>query len=314
MAALIMLPFMKVSGVIYPLESFHLYLYNRMVVLMALLSPVLAVLALHGLPERFKLLGAAAVAAATAVMSWSSVSETAKLLSLLAPLVFGLAVYAPRLTTWLIGLGISAGYFLFFPLARWADRWLSQGRLEIAPDDYGSAWTRIKIWVKASERAAQNYWFGGGPNMMTANRLGYLGETLPAGQTAHAHSGIAQAWVDLGFVGVILIVAAALAGLYATRNFAAYHRAAAMTVLSLAFVVWAISHGMWQSWFHGMAGFCFAACALCTRAYSDPSESELRSKSLFGRIFFDEPGSHFVGKCSSPGRSGRAEPPFPHSW
>ncbi len=34
-----------------------------------------------------------------------------------------------------------------------------------------------------------------------------------------------------------------------------------------------------------------------SRANSDPSESERRSSVLFGRIFFDEPGSHFVGKC-----------------
>jgi uncharacterized flavoprotein (TIGR03862 family) len=34
------------------------------------------------------------------------------------------------------------------------------------------------------------------------------------------------------------------------------------------------------------------------RAHSDPSESELRSKSLIGRIFFAEPEPHFVGKCS----------------
>jgi hypothetical protein len=41
-----------------------------------------------------------------------------------------------------------------------------------------------------------------------------------------------------------------------------------------------------------------AKFACMTRACSDPMQSDRRSRSLFDRIFFDEPENHFVGKCS----------------
>lgn len=39
----------------------------------------------------------------------------------------------------------------------------------------------------------------------------------------------------------------------------------------------------------------------CTRARSDPTESEPRARLLFCRIFFRRTGIHFVGRCSSSG-------------
>jgi O-Antigen ligase len=249
----------------------HIYpvVYNRAAVLVVLLTPAIMgmlITEVSGRLGKFCAVGAAGLAIA---VSWTSVSETAKMCSLICPVIFLAYRANPRSMGRIISVAVAAMYLLWFPLTELALRGIASGYIPTSVGEFGSASTRLHYWHVAMTRVAERPILGFGPEAMTALKFAPEASRLPAGQMAHPHSAVAQTWLESGFFGVnctLLLVAFTMHKIEARYSI---ERESLATTVVLFLAAWSISHGMWQAWFLGTAGFAISVCALCIQKRAD---------------------------------------------
>ncbi len=91
----------------------------------------------------------------------------------------------------------------------------------------------------------------------------------------HPHNGLLQVWLELGAVGVALLLAWAAVSLRGYLSCARESRALATCAATMTAVAvfWLVSFGIWQGWWLAAIGLAFSACAL---AQKDVSPSRTR--------------------------------------
>jgi exopolysaccharide production protein ExoQ len=125
-----------------------------------------------------------------------------------------------------------------------------------------SAHHRLTIWRFATERIAEHPLIGwgtdesrriaGGDTTLLFTRMlpGEVLQTIPEPvMPLHPHNGLLQAWLELGLVGLGLILAV-LAVLFARVQAIADRpaRAGLLAACAAALTVYSVSYGAWQSW------------------------------------------------------------------
>lgn len=123
---------------------------------------------------------------------------------------------------------------------------------------------RVEIWSRVFELIGARPWIGYG---FDSARLVAQG---PGVTFLHPHNGLLQVWLELGAVGVALLLGWAAAALWSylkaprdPRSLATC--AATITAMS---VFWLVSFGIWQGWWLAALGLTLAALILSDRAVS----------------------------------------------
>lgn len=238
----------------------HEWHFNRAAVFVALLLP-LSLFAL-GRMEARRLPRAAMTAALAAGVVWAVLLSESGAAKLALPAV---------LATWLLAradlrlaLGLTGGALAVAVIA-------APSMTLLRPLVEGTALWSVEPWTVA-ERL--RIWRGMLPYIEAAPFIGHGIEHVRAagfidaangqiGRPNHPHSALLQVWVDLGFVGALLLTGTLLAALRAIGRLPRASAAMALSILNGAMAVWSVSHGMWQGWFIGLCAviFIFAAVA-----------------------------------------------------
>lgn len=172
---------------------------------------------------------------------------------------YGLVRLRGKAGVTLVAVGIAGLAFAWGPLAGWA--W-SQGDQDWFTAHVNLNWGyRISIWNRVFELIGDSPWIGHGFDSARVLAQG-RGITF-----LHPHNGFLQVWLELGLVGVILLLAWIGAGL---KSYLAPPRdgrvlatlAATMTAVA---VFWLISFGIWQGWWIAAIGLTASAVALAGR-------------------------------------------------
>ncbi|MEQ1649550.1 MAG: O-antigen ligase family protein [Hyphomicrobiaceae bacterium] len=247
--------------------------YNRSAVLIALLLPAMLAIACDernskiGLPLTIQF----AVIGLGFLSIWVSTSETAKLISIFVPLTFLIVRQFKIPALRLISVALVAMYLLWIPTWTFVGNLMERGTISISDSSYGSAGTRIKYWVFAGKKWREAPFFGGGIETLTEQRIDFLGRPLAVNATSHPHSAVSQTWLDLGGCGVFLTLSLIVGGLHKLESQASPFREGTSATIVAALLGFSVSHGMWQSWYHGMMGFALAAVCLTWRP-REPSD------------------------------------------
>ncbi len=171
--------------------------------------------------------------------------------SMLAFLVGGVAALVslvlPRVVAWLIGIGTVAAFTAAPLVAPHLDRIFYLLGLERYLD--ASNLRRIEIWQAFSDVVWQHPVFGWGIKASHEFGLQPVSDvTWMVGPTHHPHNALIQTWVELGAVGVVMILAIVILLAYNTLRLPAERRPFGFGALAAGLTIAAVSHGMWQSW------------------------------------------------------------------
>jgi O-Antigen ligase len=238
----------------------HLYsvYYNRTAVFIALLAP--AAYTIAGSLDRRPLLLTSCIATLVLLNTWLSASETSKICSIVGLLAVVIWRYRPRVAIPLAAVSITVTLLGWLPAAVWISERLRA--VQFDPDAFGSLRTRVDYYAHAAILVQQAPFFGRGPNTLTQLHIGPDGGALEEGMTAHPHSAIAQIWLDGGTLAVAAVLATIFFVFSRMRDMPALRGEAMFATLLVFLTGWAVSHGLWQNWYHGMAGLAFAAGGL----------------------------------------------------
>ena len=114
------------------------------------------------------------------------------------------------------------------------------GVLEWAGGHMGASWAaRLDIWAFTAEQTLKHPIFGWGMDASRAFQPFML----------HPHSALLQIWLELGLVGAVL-----LAGVWFTvARIGGHVGPQALAAATCYFIIGALSFGMWQEWWLGLA-------------------------------------------------------------
>lgn len=192
--------------------------------------PALALLLRRNLKAMALLLTVGAFVAPLLLHAWAPIAALAG-----GGVVYGLARrFGPR-----VGALVGAGMAAVILLAPWAVL-ASGGLFEWASGRVGASWAaRLDLWSFTAEQALRHPIFGWGLDASRAFQPFML----------HPHSAALQVWLELGLVGAVLL--AVIWFLVAKRAIKLGPQA--LAAASSYFVIGALSFGMWQEWWLGLA-------------------------------------------------------------
>ncbi len=159
-----------------------------------------------------------------------------------------------------LAVGILA--IVWGPLATFAstmhfDAWLT--------DNVDHNWGyRIVIWQHVGGLLQNNIFFGYGFD--SARAVGASADLFPESEGLstflHPHNGMLQIWLELGLVGVILLVGTISVILRRIVNAAVSRTALAAIAGTISFTatIWLLSYGVWQGWWMAVIGL--MACSV----------------------------------------------------
>jgi exopolysaccharide production protein ExoQ len=226
--------------------------FNRAALLAALLWPMsFRVVRILAASWQARVLAGAPLLGLTCLAVFSSSSQSAQLALIVMLVVQVLGMLNLKLTMHLIGFGASAAIMVtplvFGPFYRWFRETPMWHLNEL------TVTARMRIWRMSLDHVLQSPWIGHGVEFVRET-----GDLNPATGMLmfhnHPHSFLFQVWVDTGLVGAALL---SLLIILVSRVIA---RIGGETGLLFAVLmvgiltIWAISHGMWQSWFVGLSG------------------------------------------------------------
>ncbi len=252
--------------------------FNRAALLLALLTP----LALFALRRALVGVGVGRVAGgivavllviALAGAVFASDSESAKLALLAVAVVSLIGWWRPRLAVPLVIAG-AVGLLLLMPAVMWLWSHYGDGAFLGGPRrfTYGE---RLKIWHGMLEPIATSPWIGQGIEYV--RRAGH--RDLVSGLVVfhnHPHSFVMQSWVDLGLVGVGLMALCLVTAGRAIRRLAPPAQTMVAAQLAGVLAIWSVSHGMWQPWFVGLAGFALVFGLICAHRAAAEDQAGIR--------------------------------------
>lgn len=232
----------------------ELWHFNRAALLSAMLLPI-SIFAIDAMeesrPRRLAL--HALTATLVGIGVFGSYSESAQLAFIAILAIHGLGLFAGNLAPRLISGSLAAG-LLALPLAfvsifdwfRVTSMWESRP-LTVKP--------RLLMWRAMVDNVEEAPFIGKGVEFVRAT--GYRNpETSALTAETHPHSFLFQIWVDLGLVGVVLLIAVVALLAEILRRVEGPARVMYASIMAGTLGVWSVSHGMWQSWFVGLVGIC----------------------------------------------------------
>lgn len=232
----------------------NIYHYNRAAVFLVLMLP----LALHGAmrnqttaPRKACWMVTPALLTGFAIYQYSE-SETAKLAFIVTCSLYAgcvlFAAFVRRILMVSVPLATLAAPFLlnlvFAPLYKFL--WL----FDYMP---GTILARLVIWQSHFALIRNAFWAGNGVEYFRLYGSVDPNTNAPLVQS-HAHSFVFQVWADLGFVGATLLALLLAAAFRWTRTLTRAEQPLFISMMAGMVAVWAVSHGMWQSWYIGMCG------------------------------------------------------------
>ncbi len=137
---------------------------------------------------------------------------------------------------------------------------------------------RIAIWGRVSELISENILLGYG---FDASRfIGEAAGLMPdaAGRTSfmHPHNGLLQIWLELGLIGVVLFLAAAILSVRQIARRAPNRQALAVAAgtITASSAIWLLSFGIWQGWWLAALGLNVCVVTLLFRVMGDADRTE----------------------------------------
>jgi O-antigen ligase len=239
----------------------HDWHFNRAALLIALMLPVslFAVGREQGPPWR-KMAAGVATTALVAAAIFASQSESAKLALLLVVSVHLATLINLRWSGWLL-LAAFVAFMVAKPqlIGQFDEILTATGIGSGRQLTYGE---RIRIWQGVLPYIQNAPWFGNGVEYVRdAGHV--LVETGQHALSNHPHSFILQTWVDLGFVGIVLLAAFSCSVMLLILRQPPPAARMYLSMLIAAFGIWDVSHGMWQSWFVGLCAIVAIFAVLC---------------------------------------------------
>lgn len=161
-----------------------------------------------------------------------------------------------------VGAVLVAGFVLAVPLGLAAGHALDAGYADWL---FPSARHRMEIWGHAAWRVLETPLFGHGidasrairPEVGEWSRFGPLTDSL---LPLHPHNGFLQVWLELGLAGAVLVLAASLLLLAATRRLGVEAQPYAIGLFTAGLAMANTAYGLWQAWW--MAGYLAAGTML----------------------------------------------------
>lgn len=162
----------------------------------------------------------------------------------------GVTYYAPRVAL----VGLFGGLMLYAAAAPLISSTVLtlDGIDNLAAAGMSGTYSRIGIWQEAARRIAEHPLIGHGfdaTRVLGANTGLIPGTKWPA-LPLHTHNAFLQVWLELGVVGIALVIAMLAAGMRALWPLAARPLALAVALATLTgtAVIALISFGVWQHW------------------------------------------------------------------
>lgn len=177
-------------------------------------------------------------------------------------IAFGVAYYAPRAAL----IGLFGGLMVYAALAPAISATVLtlDGIDNLAAPGMSGTYSRIGIWQEAARRIAEHPFIGHGfdATRVLGAHTGLIPGTPWPALPLHTHNAFLQVWLELGVVGIALVVAMLAAALRALWPLAARPLALAVVLATLTStaVVALISFGIWQHWW--LATWMLAAALL----------------------------------------------------
>lgn len=230
-------------------EAWH---FNRAAGLAALLLPVsLYAVAQSSWSRSLKGLAMVVVAGAAGAGVWATYSESAKLALLAVLVVHGLGLLWPGLASRFVCWGFILALVLSPLLLPYAYDWTMQTHL--LDGETLTFRPRLEIWRGTLGLISEAPLVGHGVEYM--RNAGYI-HPVTGLRTfdTHPHSAIFHMWVDLGFVGIVLFSVVLFRLGEMIRALPREEGAMICAIFGGTLAYWGVSHGMWQSWFVGLAG------------------------------------------------------------
>jgi hypothetical protein len=240
----------------------HIYHYNRLALFVVLLYPLsLFAIRQMDLSRSTALIVHLALAAAFA-STFMSASESAVLALVVVVTVHLASKVSMRWTKRLVMAG-SVGLVLLAPI-------ILHGAFLLIKDS--SLWTfrpgtfavRMLLWEDALALVRAAPFFGNGVEIIRV--AGVRDAATQAAQMHHhPHSFLLQTWVDLGLIGAVLMALCLVAVFRLIKPIEGEAASMFLSLTASILTIWAVSHGMWQSWYVGLSGIVVVFAILAYR-------------------------------------------------
>jgi len=230
--------------------------------------PALVAAALCWLRPRASYLIGGLIVICAVIAALRSNSGAAKVASVAGVAVALLAHWRPNSTIRALQIAIGAGVLLAVPLGH-LPRALGLDHADwLAP----SARERVIIWDTTASAAMRAPLLGIGvqsTRFMPSETVvipGVNGERRTLGW--HAHNFILQAWLELGAVGALLLLALACTLMEALRSFNCAALVAGLATFAAGSAIALTGWGLWQPWLIGCFGLAAVAVALASAGFA----------------------------------------------
>ncbi len=226
--------------------------FNRAALFTALLWPIsLYVIRVVATTATWRILIGAPLYALALAAVLSASSQSAQLAFLAISATQVLAKISLSLTMRLIGFGASALVLLtplmFGPIYGW---FRGSAAWEL---NHKTVAERMWLWRSSLDYIWQSPWIGHGVEYI--RQAGNVNPDTGAAMTHnHPHSFLFQVWVDTGLVGAAILSALFVIVARMIRGVGGDGGQMFAALMAGIIAIWAVSHGMWQSWFVGLAG------------------------------------------------------------
>ena len=142
---------------------------------------------------------------------------------------------------------------------------------------------RITIWGRVSELIGQKFLIGYGfdSSRVIGETAGLLPDAVGRTSFLHPHNGLLQIWLELGLVGVSLLLAACtyLLRLTVKCSPSPLSLAVAAGTMTASVTIWLLSFGVWQGWWLAVLGLTLSSVVLCFRLDGDDGQLQASSAS-----------------------------------
>ena len=248
---LFMFKIIDISAIAGQRFSYHWH-YNRAALFTALLWPLsFYVIRVLARTTYWRFLIGAPLYVLTLLAVVSASSQSAQLAFLVISAVQILGLMNLNLTTRLVGIGASAGIMLMPLVFGPFYRWFHDSSLWNFNQD--TVTERMRLWRSSLDYIWQSPWIGHGVEYIrdVGNRNPDTGALM---MHNHPHSFLFQLWVDTGLVGAAILSVLIILLSQTIRKTGREAGVLFVALMAGILSIWAVSHGIWQSWFVGLAG------------------------------------------------------------
>lgn len=172
---------------------------------------------------------------------------------ILAPVLINFML-TPQVFEKLVEMKIAGSHLQRLELLEWSNNFIKEKPLI----GHGFAQTRVLGTLSSPQDYGGYYgWVEKSDSSQAKIKDFNVSQGIWKDKVWHLHNGFMQIWVELGFVGIILLCAFIWFGLKEVESFnvSPYQRALFYSALSAMLLIISVSFGMWQTWWLSTIGF-----------------------------------------------------------